>query len=126
MSAKKAVSKNEQTRSSGSDSVPCSLFWVIMHETPGEHERSRTAVGPFKSYAKAETWIREDAHATFLATEHALECDPEEWGEKMTIVEERRTLKPVPKVTVSITLKIHTNNVQEDTTSPAGNTPLQK
>ena len=82
-----------------------------MHDTPGEHDRSRTAVGPFKSYHKAEKWIREDAHATFLATEDALAGDPEEWGEVMTIVEERRTLKPVPKVTVSITLKIHTENL---------------
>ena len=77
-----------------------------MLDTPGEHGRSRTAVGPFKSYHKAEAWIRSDAHATFLATEDALAGDPEEWGEMMAIVEERRTLKPVPKVTVSITLKI--------------------
>jgi hypothetical protein len=82
-----------------------------MHETPGEHDRSRTAVGPFRSYHKAEKWIREDAHATFLATEDALAGDPEEWGEVMTIVEERRTLKPVPKVKVSITLQIHAENV---------------
>lgn len=77
-----------------------------MHETPGEHDRSRTAVGPFKSYHKAEEWIRADAHSTFLASENALQGDPQQWGETMTIVEERRTVKPIPKVTVSITLKI--------------------
>ncbi len=114
------MSKKLKSKTPVAAATTCSRFWVIKHDTPGEHDRSRAAVGPFKSYAKAETWIREDAAATFLATDAALECDPEEWGEMMTIVEERRTLKPVPKVTVSITLKIHTENAPAMPTASDG------
>jgi hypothetical protein len=76
-------------------------------ETAGEHHDSKTAIGPFKSYAKAENWLRRYVKDAYLGADGSLrgDCHPEEWHGEMVIVEERRRLKPVPKVTVSVILR---------------------
>lgn len=83
----------------------CSRFWVLLLETPGEHMDSKSAIGPFKSYAAAEKWIIDDARETYADSSPDLRnYQAEEWGEPCAIVEERRRLRPVPTAKISVRL----------------------
>ena len=83
----------------------CSRFWVIDLDTPGERNRSKSATGPFKSYAAAEKWIIEDARETYADSSADLRnYQAEEWGCAVAIVEERRRLRPVPTAKISVRL----------------------
>ena len=85
------------------DTIP--RFWVVLLETPGEHAKSKSAVGPFKSNAAAETWIINDARSTYADSSPDLRGhNSEEWGEACAIVEERRRLRPVPTAVIKVRL----------------------
>jgi hypothetical protein len=78
---------------------------VILLDTPGEHGRSKSAIGPFKSYAAAEKWIIDDARDTYADSSPDLRAyNAAEWGEACAIVEERRRLRPVPTAKISVRL----------------------
>ena len=93
-------------KASGGRSAPtCSRFWVIDLDTPGERNRSKSATGPFKSYAAAEKWIIDDARDTYADSSADLRnYQAEEWGCAVAIVEERRRLRPVPTAKISVRL----------------------
>lgn len=83
----------------------CSRFWVVLLETPGEHMDSKSALGPFKSYAAAEKWIIDDARDTYADSAPDLRSyNAAEWGEACAIVEERRRMRPVPTAKISVRL----------------------
>jgi len=81
---------------------PQPRFWIIDTESPGEHQRSRTAIGPFPNQKAAEQWLREDAEENYLTSSPDLR---EEWDcAPMIIVEERRTVVQKPTITVKVSL----------------------
>ncbi len=84
-----------------------SQFWIIDSETSGEHEASRTAIGPYPSMAAAEKWLRDDAAESFLDADKSLRSseEAEPWGAPMHIVEVRKTVRQVPRAKVSVTLQ---------------------
>ena len=84
-----------------------SAFWIIDTETPGEHERSKTAIGPFPSLAAAERRLKDDAEHLFMDADKSCRelNEIETWGAPMIIVEERRTVRQVPTVKVSVRLE---------------------
>lgn len=79
-------------------------FWVIDTETPGEHEKSKTAIGPFPTLIAAKEWMRKDATETFLASDKSLRDFEGDWAAPMIIVEERECLRQVPSVSVKVSL----------------------
>jgi len=83
----------------------CSRFWVLLLETSGEHMDSKSAIGPFKSYAAAEKWIIDDARETYADSSPDLRSyNAAEWGEACAIVEERRRMRPVPTAIIKVRL----------------------
>jgi len=75
-------------------------------ETPGEHYGSKSAAGPFGSQAEAIRYVHDDAKDTFMGMDGSLrDLALEDWGEAMSIVEERRRIKPTPHVTVKISMR---------------------
>lgn len=82
---------------------------------------SKSAIGPFKSYAKAEKWIIDDARGTYADSSPDLRAyNSEEWGEPCAIVEERRRIRPVPTATIKVRLaELSSENVQSAGTEPA-------
>jgi len=92
--------------------VTGSAYWVIDTETLGEHEKSRTAFGPFGSVADAENWLRKDAEETFLAADKSLRdvAESKGWAAPVLIVEVKKTVVACP--TVKVTVKLNTPNDQ--------------
>ena len=84
-----------------------SAYWVIDTEALGEHERSRTAFGPYDSIEAAENWLRKDAEKTFLAADKSLRDMAKEkgWAAPVLIVEVKKTVVAVPNVKVTVKLK---------------------
>jgi len=105
----------------GSPTPTCSRFWVIDLDTPGERPRSKSATGPFKSYAAAEKWIINDARETYADSSADLRnYQAEEWGCAVAIVEERRRLRPVPTAKISVRLmELFPENAKAQATTPA-------
>lgn len=90
--------------------APGSAYWVIDTETLGEHERSRTAFGPFGSVADAENWLRKDTEETFLAADKSLRdvAESKGWAAPVLIVEVKKTVVACP--TVKVTVKLNPPN----------------
>lgn len=80
-------------------------FWVIESEF-GMTDGTRTAFGPFKSVAAAEKFIIEDSSALFDSDKEPKPLGADrEWSLPVTIVEEKKSLQPVPVVTFEIKLE---------------------
>ena len=97
-------------RGGGSAGAHGSTYWVIDTETLGEHEKSRTAFGPFGSVADAESWLRKDVEETFLAADKSLRdvAESKGWAAPVLIVEVKKTVVACP--TVKVTVKLNTPN----------------
>ncbi len=66
---------------------------------------SKSALGPFKSYAAAEKWVIDDARETYADSSADLRnYQAEEWGEACAIVEEHRRIRPVPTAKIIVRL----------------------
>ena len=103
--SKKAKHARQTKDLAGSPTPTCSRFWVILLETPGEHDKSKSAIGPFQSYAAAEKWIIDDARSTYADSSPDLRAyNADTWGEAAAIVEERRRIRPVPTAKISVRL----------------------
>ena len=112
MPAKKTTTRR------ASAATPCSRWWVIYMDTPGEHHNSKSAVGPFSCHASATKHVHDDAVDTFMGMEGDLRSMAvKDWGETMAIVEERRRIRPVPNVTVKMALHVVRENAQCDVTA---------
>lgn len=74
-------------------------YWVYL-------AKNIPIAGPFDSLAIAENWLREDSADTFNASEIPLnELDAKTWADPALILQEVKTVRPVPVVKVSIKLE---------------------
>ena len=82
-------------------------FWILDHDAPGEIAGSVSASGPFPSAAAAERRIREDvAEAYGVADQADRTLGPgEHWAGLFTIVRAVRTVRPVPREHITVTLR---------------------
>ena len=85
-----------------------SRFWIIDTSAAGGiAENSRVAFGPFDSITDAEIALKSEAKEAYLDADKSLREMGEQthWAAPMIIVEERKAVRQVPVVNVTVRLE---------------------
>ena len=81
-------------------------YWIIDLEGCGMAEDTKTAIGPFKSVADAEKWLKTSAAESFESWNEHENLGPQlDWAAPVLIVEEKKKLQQVPVVSFEIKLE---------------------
>lgn len=95
-----------------------SQFWVIDTDTPGMSQGTFTAIGPFQTQAKAESYIIEDTKSVWEDSCTCLTSDKsKKWQKPSHIVQVIRTVEP--EITANVVL-VDTANVPDQATAKKG------
>lgn len=81
-------------------------IYIIDPESPGEHERSCTAIGPFGSVPEAEAYLVRDGAETFAESDTPLNhtLERRDWAAPVQIVRVLKTVQQLPVVNVTCKL----------------------
>lgn len=81
-------------------------YWIIDLERCGMAEGTKTAIGPFKTLADAEKWLKTSAAESFESWNEYENLGPQlDWAAPVLIVEEKKKLQQVPVLNLKVKLE---------------------